>query len=388
MARKHGDKKHLPRGVLERPAGSGIYWIYYCHEGRRYYEKVGTDLEEAKDLYICRKAAKLEGRAVPGDLRRGAGVVQEGEGPYTVHQAVQSYLDVATQNRSRSADIYHARKILNEFGDNAIDSLTAGDIERWMAKRVSETSPTTANLGLEFFGRCIRRAVRDHLCEHDPTHEVKPLRKPPPRDRYLTQDEAAALRKHLPKAKIERDWLIIILAGYTGLRRGNVFGIRRREVDFQQGLISVPRTKNNRPKLVPIHPELLPLLKAQLARSEGSEWLFPGREGQHPLRGWPWVRRRFNQARDKAGIENLRFHDLRHSFATWMLLGGASTRETQDATGHSDLASLQRYTHIPQQRQRDLVSQLSFLTPKPAVAQGRGWRSGQWKVCAPGTNDN
>lgn len=346
MARKNGKD----RGLLERPAGSGIWWIYYVRDGRRHYEKVGPDKEEARRRYIQRKAACIEGRPVPADLRDAK--------KYTVFEAVQSYLDVSQQNLSRKTDIYHAERVVLAMGESAIDDLRAGDIERWMSHRASETSASTANRGFMFLRRCCRRAVRDGLARRDPTEGVKALREPPPRDRYLLPAEAQYFRAHMP----DRDWLIVCLAGYTGLRRGNVFGIRRRDVDLSQCLIRVQRTKRNRPQLVPIHPELVPLLRAQLEEADGSEWLFPGRNKGKAMQAWSWVRKHFNTVRDAGGMTGLRFHDMRHSFASWLLLeAGAGLRETQELVGHADLSSTQRYTHIPHEHLRALVGRLSFL---------------------------
>lgn len=152
-----------------------------------------------------------------------------------------------------------------------------------------------------------------------------------PRVRYASAPDLAALLA----AAHPRVRPIIIAAISTGLRKGNLLGIRWHQVDMQGRTITIPRSKGHKPLVLRIAAPLLAALSTMPVRRPESR-VFDIRN----------FRRLWVAAKADAGIQNLRFHDLRHTFATHALMNGASLAELQRALGHSDIKTTMRYAHV------------------------------------------
>ncbi len=134
---------------------------------------------------------------------------------------------------------------------------------------------------------------------------------------------------------------MIKLLIFTGARKNEIQGLRWDEVDFQSGYLNLADSKTGQ-KVIPLNAGALEIL-SNLTRQEGSEYVFPsfGR-GTHYV-GTPkiWVR-----VRNAAGLDDVRLHDLRHSFASIAVSGGASLPIIGALLGHSDSSTTQRYAHL------------------------------------------
>jgi integrase len=155
---------------------------------------------------------------------------------------------------------------------------------------------------------------------------------------------------HLPKAG-ERDGAIFLTAAFTGLRRGELVALRWRDVDFAGEAIRVRASytygtltapKSGKVRTVPMVPEVARAL-ARLAPNPGEdELVFPGERGEY-LDGSA-LRRRYEDALERASLRRIRFHDLRHTFGS-LAINRASIVEVQEWMGHADVATTRRYLH-------------------------------------------
>jgi integrase len=131
---------------------------------------------------------------------------------------------------------------------------------------------------------------------------------------------------------------------FTGARRSNVAEMRWDEIDLERAVWRIPRTKNGRPQMVPLVPPALNILKSRRETSGESPWVFPAdtaAEGHvvDPRKAWERVRAR-------AGLHDLRMHDLRRSLGSWAAAAGTSLAIIGAALGHRDLKSTQVYSRL------------------------------------------
>ena len=149
---------------------------------------------------------------------------------------------------------------------------------------------------------------------------------------------------------------IVVLALSTGMRQGEILNLRWPDVDLNNGRIILHETKNDERRVVPLLGHALELLKASSkVRRLDTDLLFPGRNPQKPV----FIRAPWLEAVKVAGIENLKFHDLRHSAASYMLMSGASLGEIAELLGHKTLAMVKRYSHLSESHAAGVVARMN-----------------------------
>jgi integrase len=162
------------------------------------------------------------------------------------------------------------------------------------------------------------------------------------------------------------------------MRKGEILGLEWERVDLSSARITLYRTKNGKPRGVPINRAVydsLIGLEPESARRQGR--LF--RKGDD--RAWGQIRTAFTLALERAGIKDFRFHDLRHTAASHMVMRGASLKEVQEVLGHTTMAMTLRYAHLSPAHLRAAVDRLEGLThpasPPGPVAPARAHQVAQ-----------
>ncbi len=145
---------------------------------------------------------------------------------------------------------------------------------------------------------------------------------------------------------------IVIFALNTGLRRGEIFDLQWFDIDLNRSMIQIRESKSNKKRVVPINATIWTLLNG-LART--SEYVFPSPKTGVRLNQ---IKRSFRRAVDKAGLQDFRFHDLRHTAATRMAEAGANAFTLMRILGHSDIRMTARYTHTTDAALRRAVTNL------------------------------
>jgi len=326
MARRRDVKV---RGVFERPRGSGIFWIRYWVNGRECREKVGTK-SDAIARYQQRKTEAREGR-LPSSQRQV---------PFDTF--VREYLE-SERSRVRSfvTMARHGRRWIERFGARPLRSILPLDVEKWAARRGTDLSPASVNRELSFLRRVFNVAIANDLVERNPVKGVKFLREPSGRVRFLTEYEEARLRAEVS----EEDWRLIDFAINTGLRQGEQFGLRWSNVDMANRVLTIPRSKHGGARHIQLNETAMAILRSLPSRFH-SEWVFPSQTGRSPLNVSNVLHRIFMPAVRRAGIEDFRWHDLRHTFASRLAMAGADLRTIQELMGHKTLAMTLRYAHL------------------------------------------
>lgn len=193
-----------------------------------------------------------------------------------------------------------------------------------------------------------------------------------PRERYLSRDELARLAVALDAAEDGRAAGIIRLCMLTGARVGEVRQARFEQFDLEHCLWSKPAatTKQRRVHRVPISEDVAAIVRQRrLHVPGGSPWLFPGDVPGQPVKE---IRRFWVRIQKEAQIEDVRIHDLRHTFAALLVSGGASLEMIGKLLGHTQMQTTQRYAHLMEGPLRAGVDAVAgALRQKPTLVHDR-----------------
>lgn len=254
---------------------------------------------------------------------------------------------VRLRKRSWKVDERIARQHLSPaFGDRRIVDLTREEVERWMrGLSAQELAPSTCNRVLAVLKSICSLAAMHGLLPagSSPCLNVRPLANHTPHERYLTPDEARRLMRALensrrPEAKALRLLLL------TGARKSEILKARWEHVRPDQHLLTVPLSKSGRPRHIPLSDEAVNVIRS-IRREQGSPWLFPGHAPGKPLAD---IYIFWSRLRSELGLADVRIHDLRHTFASFLVNAGHSLYEVQKLLGHSDPRTTMRYAHLGQ----------------------------------------
>ena len=226
--------------------------------------------------------------------------------------------------------------------------ITPALIEDVKLRRTQDVAHTTVDKDLAvlkaFFNWCMARS----LAASNPVCRIKFFNEDNSRLRYLTEDEYKRLIQ-AAKAIETSPFLAekIILSVHTGLRRGSLFHMRWESVDFLNRVVRIPRTKSGRPHALPLNATVLTTLQALYTeRLPGCPYVFAhatGRKAGKPVKD---VKNGFHSALEMAEIKDFTWHDLRHTFASWLIMKGASLRSVAELLGHRGLRMVMRYAHL------------------------------------------
>ena len=224
--------------------------------------------------------------------------------------------------------------------------VTVAEVEAIKIRRAQSRSQATVDRALQVLKAFFNWLIDHEVCATNPVRKVKLFRPNNERVRYLTPDEF----ERLCSAAAEIRWYLkplIILAVVTGLRRGNLLRLRFDECDLAARVIRIQReTKNNRPITVPVNETALRVIEELAKRANGSPCLFPHLEGRQAGEAIKDVKLSFRHAVRAAGIEDFRFHDLRHTAASWMVMGHGDLHAVQQFLNHASLKMTLRYAHL------------------------------------------
>lgn len=185
------------------------------------------------------------------------------------------------------------------------------------------------------------------------------------RIRYLGEDERKKLLDACKASDNEHLYPVVVFALSTGARKSEILGLSLSDIDLSRDTAVLRDTKNGDTRAVPVVHHLHDLLKAQAEKVDAfydqlespapRRWLFPRRDGQEPID----IRKAWENARDAAGIEDFRFHDLRHSTASYLAMNGASLVEIAEILGHRTLQMVRRYAHLSESHVKGVVKELN-----------------------------
>jgi len=251
--------------------------------------------------------------------------------------------------------------------------VTRGDVERWQSATLVGHAPATVNRAFTLLRAMFNKAIAWGHLKASPCKGVKQLLENNTRVRFLTHDELGRLLEAAGRSK--NPWLrpLIVVAVNTGLRRGELFNLRWSDVDMDNRILTLRQTKDGSTARVPFNDEVFFTLTA-LPRVAGNRYVFPGNTptGRLDNVGTSW-----QTALREAGIENFRFHDLRHTFASYLVMAGVDMNTVRDLLRHKTLTMTLRYAHLAPEHRQAALSKVGAVFAEVAgdlgapKAQGR-----------------
>lgn len=267
-------------------------------------------------------------------------------------------LDVRPSTKERILSIYRVH-IEPVFGHMPLTAITGAGIGDWMVRMGSTHGPASVRKNVHVLRRVLDHAVNNGLLRANPAAAVRLPQEPRHEQKYLTHAQAL----HLAETIHPRFKAMVLVAVFGGLRFGEVCGLQRKHINplnntiaVRQTLVEVgssmtlgpPKTKTS-VRVVTIPRSIMAQVVEHMDAHTGSEpdaMVFTGQRGNTISRN-NWYRHYWKTATEAAGMEGLRFHDLRHTFvALWVSLG-RNPKEVSKAAGHSSVAfTLDRYGHL------------------------------------------
>jgi integrase len=265
---------------------------------------------------------------------------------------------------------YVVERLKARFTDLA-SKVTRADVEGYLSERLKTIGPARHNLDLQVIRAIFGKGVEWGFCRRNPTEGIRRLKEPPGRVRFLTEDE----KEKLLKACSSRLRQIVEIALNAGLRRGELLSLRWENVDLPNRMIRVERSKNGERRDVPMTEWVFEILKA-LPRRLDSTYLFANPDGSAPES----VSTAWYNALEDSGVENFTFHDLRHTFASNLVMAGVDIRTVQVLLGHKRIEMTMRYAHLSPAHLKEAISALECSAPRTkqdqATQGGISWMVG------------
>lgn len=280
------------------------------------------------------------------------------------------------------------------FGDlyeRDLASVVAFDLERFKTKRLkAKIRPATINRDLDRIRKVLSCAVEWGFLDHHPMggKRVKRIKVDNTRVRYLSPNEEAALRKALSDREAERrrhrgngnEWSerrgygkgrpmwpagdftdhlmpLVLLAKNTGMRRGELFGLEWRSVNLQGRLLTVEagNAKSGKTRHLPLNDEALGVLKRWEKRRGSKGLVFPSPTG----RRFDNINKAWKGLIEAAKLSDFHFHDLRHDFASKLVMAGVDLNTVRELLGHADIKMTLRYAHLSPGKLADAVTKIN-----------------------------
>jgi len=264
----------------------------------------------------------------------------------------ETYLPWSETHKGSYDDDVRITTMLTEFFmDKTLAEIKPAMIEQFKAHRVKAgKAPATGNRELSVLSKIFRIAVRYGEAEFNPCQNVERLSLDNQRVRYLTEAEEVRLFDAMGDDELLKS--VVIIALHTGLRRGEIFGLKWSDVDFERGMLQVRKTKTKLNRTVPMNARVREVLGRQ---SRSSEYVLTS-----PKTGGRLVdlKKGFNEARSAAGIPDFQLRDLRHSCATRLSDCGEELVTVAEILGHTDIRMTKRYSHAMQERKRQALEKL------------------------------
>jgi len=311
---------------LYKRKDSSVWWIKIRLNGQVVQRSTGTDDKLKAQEYHDRLKVELWEQAKLGAKPRRSW-----------QEAVLRWLQETSDKRTHREDVVKLKWLHAHLGHLHLDQITLAVIDSIREARLREGTKTTANRYLALVRAVLRRA-RDDWEWIDKVPKVKLYKEAEGRERALTPEEAKRLLDVLPTHL--RDMALFALL--TGLRQANVLGLEWSKVDLDRGhaWVASSASKNRRPIAVPLNQDAIAVLLRQVGKHPQRVFTYKGRPITNAnTRAW-------RVALTRAGIEDFRWHDLRHTWATWHRRAGTPTHELQRLGGWRTASMVERYAHL------------------------------------------
>jgi integrase len=329
------------------------WYIDFTFHGQRIREMIGPSRKGAEKVIAKRKAEIAENKYL--DKRK------EIE-PIKFHDFSVKYLAWAKANKAKNSylhDLTSMRHLSKEFENKNIQEITLEEVEDYYSKR-KEVSIYSANRELALLKHFYSKAIEWKKVKENPAKEVKVrLKEEVQRIRFLMPNEIQILLSCCP----DNLKPIVTVALHTGMRREEILSLKWAQVNLITGIIHLDKTKNHEARNIKMN---MTVRSALSEIEHRSEFVFCKPDGSR----YSKLPGPFEDVVKKAGIEDFHFHDLRHTFASTLVMAGKDILVIQKLLGHKKLDMTMRYAHLAP-NYGDAVNILDgIFSPKEAEKEG------------------
>lgn len=349
------------KGIYRR---GKVYWITFMGvDGKQKYESTGSDLKADAELLLAQRRLDVDQGKEPMTRRR--------EQSYTFSQLAEKYKAYVVNQKGAVVKRVRIAELTREFGAVKLSRFNLAMIEEWQSRKLSEPrpplkgqkaqrppyKPASVNRALACLKHMFTKAVDWEMISEDVAKRVKKVKltdENNKRLRFLSVEESdrllSACDRHLKQ--------IVVFALHTGCRRGEILGLTWDRVDLKHGFILLDITKNGKRREIPINQTVRAMLQGIVRRID-SPYVFVNPETGKRYQD---IKRSFGTACRKAGLADFRFHDLRHTFASQLVMNGVDITTVSRLLGHNSLTMTLRYSHLAPNHLQNAVDVLSRLS--------------------------
>ena len=326
--------------MLKKFKRGRVWYVRGTVRGVRVYETADTSDTARAEEYRARREAQLWDRTVIGE-----------RGSHSFGEATLIYLQTRQPGPSFRVTL---KRLVDHFEHRPVDQINQAALDKYLAKHHPKSAPgTIIRAAITPMTAVLSVAAKRGWCDR-PAFERPKMSMPA--TRWLSHDEAdrlvTACAPHLKP--------LVVFLLHTGARLSEGLRLDWSNVDLKARRVVFMNTKNGEHRGVPLNDDAF-LALASLPHRDGNVFLTPaGRPyfDSGGLGGSP-IKHSFKTASRRAGIGNLRVHDLRHTFASWLVMSGTPLRTVAELLGHKSLAMVYRYSHLSPDHLRDAVDRLS-----------------------------
>lgn len=324
--------------------------------------------------YPCQRAtferktdAKLWAQQTESAIREGRHFKTTEAKKHTLGEMIDRYILDVLPLKKKSEDNQKPQLLWwkKEIGSNLLADVTPALIAEQRDKLLREPiekkgtlrSPSTVVRYLAALSHVFSTAMKEWgWIDDSPMRKVTKPKEPRGRVRFLSDEERSALLGACKESTNPYLYTVVVLALSSGMRQAEIMTLRWSDVDLQRGRIVLHETKNGERRLVPVAGHALQLLRElDRVRRIDTTLLFPSEDPSKPIDlRFPW-----EKALQAAGIEDFRFHDLRHSAASALAMNGASLAEIAEVLGHKTLSMVKRYAHLSESHTAGVVERMN-----------------------------
>ncbi|MDU8927666.1 site-specific integrase [Alisedimentitalea sp. MJ-SS2] len=331
-------------------------------KGTRWRAMVRRKGYPPQSAYFDRKTdAQSWARSIEAKIDEGKHPIGSEARRHTVDELIDRYcLEVLPHKKSEKDQRQQLRVWkelvgglkLSELSPNRI--LTArAEISSRPGRGVAKISNASVNRYFAALQHVLEIAVREYgWLEQNPMKRLKKLKEPQGRVRYLDADERKALLQACRESKNPYLEVILLIALTTGLRRSEILGMTWGRIELDTGLVVIEETKNGTRRSSHLIEPIIERLNVLKQASDGkSQYVFPGKNPLKPID----IKSAWHKAVRSAQLEDFRFHDLRHTAASYVAMDGGSVPEIAALLGHKSFQMAARYAHLSEGHTKSII---------------------------------
>ena len=362
--------------VREKPKGSGEYWIFINHQGKRKSKKIGRDKRLANEV-----AKKIAARLVLGDMDLSS---SEKEIP-KFRDYAQNWAAVTIQATCKPSTIRDYRGILTNhvipvFGSTNVTDINKFMVKTFLMKKINDgyASSTVTHMKNAVSG-ALNLAVDDEIISVNPAHKIGKIFKTKKMGSLMDplNKQELSILLHTFEDHFPRHYPLVLTLARTGMRLGEALGLKWGDIDFNSRFITVQRSlskgrlstpKNGKIRKVDMSFQLTEVLKKlkhqrkvetlRKGWKQVPEWVFVNEKGRY-IHDKHWRNKVFYKALEKAKLRRVRIHDLRHTYASMLIQSGESLAYIRDQLGHHSIkVTVDIYGHLAPEGNKQAVDKL------------------------------